>query len=174
MIVDPGRVAAHIELEHAQRIGRRLGDAFEAGIADRTQHMGTPNSPAALTTGAAPSGWKLSSEPTGHSTTGSRSLRPRSSVEASTLLTSRSTRGRNAMSIERHAVSPQRRLGLDAADDVIPGILIEILPRLGDDLVQIEEFIALIGRLQKCGFVQFLIGHFGDTRCWLRGQSRGF
>ena len=57
----------------------------------------TPNSAAALTTGAAPPGWKLSSEPTGQNTTGSRSLRPNTSVETSILLTSRSTRGRNAI-----------------------------------------------------------------------------
>ena len=39
MIVGPGRVAAHIELKHPQRLGRRFGDPFEAGIANRAQHM---------------------------------------------------------------------------------------------------------------------------------------
>ena len=34
IIVDPRFVAAHIELEHAQRIGRGLGHRLEAGIAD--------------------------------------------------------------------------------------------------------------------------------------------
>ena len=40
MIVDPGLVATDIELKHAQRIGRRPGDLFEAGIANRAQHVG--------------------------------------------------------------------------------------------------------------------------------------
>ncbi len=40
VIVGPGGVAAHIELEHAQAVGRGLGDVFEAGVADRAQHMG--------------------------------------------------------------------------------------------------------------------------------------
>ena len=40
MIVDPGRVAAHIELEHPKRVGRCLSHAFEARVADRAQHMG--------------------------------------------------------------------------------------------------------------------------------------
>ena len=40
MVVDPGVVAAHIELEDAQRIGRRLRHLLEPGIADRAQHVG--------------------------------------------------------------------------------------------------------------------------------------
>ena len=53
------------------------------------------------------------------------------------MLTSRSTRGRNAIA------SSARRLRRSvvsvsvAADDVVPVVLVEILPRLGDDLVQV-------------------------------------
>ena len=39
MVVGPSGVAADVELEHAQRIGRRLGNLFEARIADRAEHM---------------------------------------------------------------------------------------------------------------------------------------
>ena len=63
--------------------------------------------------------------------------------------------------IERHAVTPQRRLGLDAADDVVPGVLVEILPRFGDDFVQVEEFVALGSDLQAGSFVEFIGGHEG-------------
>ena len=84
-------------------------------------------------------GVKLSSEPTGASTTGSRSLRPNWLTDASTLLTSRSTRGRNAMRVERHAVAPQRGLGFRPADDVVPVVLVEVLPRLGDELMQVVQ-----------------------------------
>src|SRR6202030_708886 len=41
--------------------------------------------------------------------------------------------------VEPHAVAPQRRLALGAADDVVPGVLVEVLPRLADDLVQVLE-----------------------------------
>ena len=99
----------------------------------------TPNSSAALTTGAAPSGGSSPASRPDTATTGSRSLRPRMSVEASTLLTSRSTRGRNAMEVERQAVAPQRRLGLGAADDIIPVVLVEICRALCDELMQVHE-----------------------------------
>ena len=39
-IVDPGGVAAHVELKDAQRIRRRLCHAFESRIAHRAQHVG--------------------------------------------------------------------------------------------------------------------------------------
>ena len=75
--------------------------------------------------------------------------------------------------IERHAVSSQRRLGLDAADDVVPGVLIEVLPRLGDDLVQVEEFVALVRRFEAGGFVQFLSAHCGGYALLVAGQGCG-
>ena len=42
--------------------------------------------------------------------------------------------------VERQAVAPQRGLAFGAADDVVPIVLVQILSRLGDDLVQVEEF----------------------------------
>jgi hypothetical protein len=39
MGVDPGLIAADVELKHAQRRRRRLRYRFEAGLADRTQHV---------------------------------------------------------------------------------------------------------------------------------------
>ncbi len=43
--------------------------------------------------------------------------------------------------IERHAVAPQRRLGLGAADQVIPDVGVELELRRFDDLVQRYEFV---------------------------------
>src|ERR1051325_7606204 len=123
VVVDPGGVAAYIELEEEQRGGRGLGDLLEAGLAHRAQHMAdaelekvaeaatfsrpgshtelsiwpTPNSPAPRTTSAAASRWKHSSEPTGAKKTGRRILWPSTSTEVSIWLTSRSTRGRKAI-----------------------------------------------------------------------------
>ena len=66
-------------------------------------------------------------------------MRPNWVTEQSTLLTSRSTRGRKRERVERHAIAPQRGFGLDAADDVVPVVLVEVLSRLGDELMQVEE-----------------------------------
>ena len=57
----------------------------------------TPKAPVPRTISAAAPGWKHSSDPTGASITGILSLRPNRSTDASTLLTSVSTRGRNAI-----------------------------------------------------------------------------
>jgi hypothetical protein len=106
MIVDPGFVAAHIELEDAQRIGRRLGDVFEAGIADRTQHVG------AAEFGRRPD-HRLGAERMKAFQRADRTQHDRQPQlaaehfdEGSTLLTSRSTRGRNA--IESSAIRLRR------------------------------------------------------------------
>ncbi len=44
--------------------------------------------------------------------------------------------------VERHAVAAQRGLGLGGADDVVPGILVEVGARLAHELVQVLEFLA--------------------------------
>ena len=43
------------------------------------------------------------------------------------------------MRVERHAVAPQRGLGFRPADDVVPVVLVEVLPRLGDELMQVVQ-----------------------------------
>ena len=146
MVVDPGLVAAHIELKEPQRVGRRRRQVLEPGIADRAQHMRRRRTPRRR---APPR-----RRPADESSPASRPERapPASaacartrSTDASTLLTSRSTRGRNAigssaMRLRRSVVSVSA-----AADDVVPVVLVQVLPRLGDDLVQIEK-VARVGR----------------------------
>ena len=41
--------------------------------------------------------------------------------------------------IEREAVAPHRRLAFRRADDVVPVVLVEVLPRLGDELMQVVQ-----------------------------------
>ena len=174
MVVDPGRIAAHIELEHAQRVGRRLGDPFEAGIADRAQHMGAAEFAGRLDHGCCALGVKTFQR----ADRAQHDRQPQLAAEnfsrdvdlADVPQYARPERDR----VQRHAISSQRGLGLDAADDVVPGVLVEILSRLGDDLVQVEEFITLRCSLQEPGFVEFLSGHCGDTHCWLRGSTTNF
>jgi len=45
--------------------------------------------------------------------------------------------------VERHSIAPQRGFGLGAAHDVVPGILIEVSPRLADDLVKVLELVGV-------------------------------
>src|SRR5262249_18671863 len=40
VVVDPGLVAAHIELEYPHRLRRRFGHLLQARIAHRAQHVG--------------------------------------------------------------------------------------------------------------------------------------
>jgi hypothetical protein len=42
MIVDPGLIAAHVELVEPQRVGRRCCQLLQPGIADRAKHMRGP------------------------------------------------------------------------------------------------------------------------------------
>ena len=87
------------------------------------------------------------------------------------LLTSRNIRGRNAIEFERHAVAPQRRLGFDTADDVVPLVLSEILPRLGDDFMQVQEFQRLRCVAQLGGLVGIVLGHVGIKIALLAGEN---
>ena len=45
MIVDIGIVAECVELEEAQRVGRRVGNSLQARVANRTRHVGDPKFP---------------------------------------------------------------------------------------------------------------------------------
>ena len=44
--------------------------------------------------------------------------------------------------VERHAVAAHGGLGLGGADDVVPGVLVEVGARLADQLVQVLELLA--------------------------------
>src|ERR1700744_4719207 len=55
--------------------------------------------------------------------------------------------------VERHAVAAHGGLGLGGADDVVPGVLVEVGARLADELVQVLE-----------GFAAG--AEFGVARCW--------
>ena len=97
VIVGPGRVAADIELEHAQAVGRGLRDIFEARVANRTQHMGDAEFGCAASRhrrGAAGMEALQRADRRQHHRQPQR--RPSSSTDASTWPTSRSTRGRKA------------------------------------------------------------------------------
>ena len=61
--------------------------------------------------------------------------------------------------VERQAVAAQRGLGLGAADDVVPVVLVEVLPRLGDDLVQGLEIDAGGGEAPVGGLFGILLLH---------------
>ena len=46
--------------------------------------------------------------------------------------------------VERHAVAPQRGLGFRPADDVIPVVLVEVLPRLGDEFMEVVQIAGAV------------------------------
>ncbi len=136
VIVDPGLVAAHIELKEAQRIGRRRRQIFEPGIADRAQHVRGPERVDGAHHRLGAGGVKAleRADRRKHHREPKRAseLAHRGIDLADVAQHPRPERDR----VERHAVAPQRGLGFGAPDDVVPIVLIEVLPRLGDDLMQ--------------------------------------
>ncbi len=159
MIVGPGRVAAHIELEHAQRIGRGLRDRFEAGIANRAEHMRDAEFSRRLDHRLGAAGVKAFQR----ADRAEHDRQPQLVAEhfdrsidlADVAQHARPERDR----VERHAVAPQRRLGLGAADDIIPIVLIEIGAGFGDEFVQIVKFARRGGIGRGSRYVGVLAGH---------------
>jgi hypothetical protein len=94
-IIGPRVVAAHVELEHAQVVGRSRG-LLEAGLAHGGEHLRHAELPEPRAADAAPPSTIDSRPPIGASITGNRTFVPRKVEVLSILLTSRSTRGRNA------------------------------------------------------------------------------
>ncbi len=145
VIVDPGLVAAHVELKEAQRIGRRRGQLLEPGIADRAEHVAGAELPDAAHHRGGARGVKAFQR-------ADRRQHHRQAQLAPELVHRRIDLADVAQHprperdlVERHAVAPQRGLAFDPADDVVPVVLVQVLPGLGDDLVQIEK-VARIGR----------------------------
>ncbi len=61
--------------------------------------------------------------------------------------------------IEGETVAAQRGFGLGGADDVVPVVLVEVLPRLGDDLVQGLEIDGGGGEAPVGGLFGILLLH---------------
>src|SRR5437660_282274 len=74
--------------------------------------------------------------------------------------------------IERHAVAPQGGLRFRTADDVVPIVLVQVLPRLGDELMQVEQVARLGGDVVDRARLGHGIGlgmaflHAGPSRWW--------
>ena len=68
--------------------------------------------------------------------------------------------------VQRHAVAAHGGLGLGGADDVVPGILVEVGARLADEFVQVLEFLGAgaeftggaAGRMRVASFMGLLPG----------------
>jgi len=152
-------VAADVELIDAQRVGRGLGDGFEPGLAHRAEHMGD----AELLRGPCHGGAAALMKDFERADRRQQQRQPQPAPEpldrrvdpAHVAQHARPERER----IQRHAVAPQRGLALGAADDVIPVVLVEILARLLDDLVQRLKFGAH-GRTadRRSGFIGVDVG----------------
>ena len=159
VVVGPSGVATDVELEHAQRVGRRLGNLFEARIAHRAEHVRDA---------------KLGRRP-GHRFGAARIKafqrtnraehdgQPQFAAEhfdrrvdlADVAQHPRAKRN----CIERHAIAPQRRFRLGAADDIVPIVLIEIGARFADDFMQGVKLARRGGIDGGTCFIGILAGH---------------
>ena len=171
MVVHPVGVAAHVKLIEAQRIGRDPGELFEPRIADRAQHM----SDAELPGGAHDRRRARRMEAFERADRREDQRQPHLAAElhgrgidvADVAQDARAERER----LQRHAVAPQRGLGLRSADDVVPVVLVEVLPRLGDDLMQVEKIAHLGRRVVDGRGVEFLVLRHGGRLA--REEGRG-
>src|SRR5947207_8998422 len=100
--------------------------------------MPLPNSAVAAATVAPPPGSKFCKEPTGAHSTGRRNFLPKRLRLQSTFDTSRNTRGRKPSESSASRLR-QRRFALRAADQVVPVVAIEVLPRDLDEFVKVLE-----------------------------------
>ena len=114
IVVHPGIVAAHVELEDARPVAAGRGTLLEAGFVTELTHDRHAEPRGARAAGRGALGVEDSSEPTGASMTGMRRSPAEEAAGASTAETSRSTRGRKAM------LSSARRLRRSVVSVSVP------------------------------------------------------
>ncbi len=136
MIVDERLVAAHIELEYPHRLRRRFGHLLEARIAHGTQHMGDPETVRGPHHGSRGAIVKAFQRAHRRQHNGQPQPAPKRGDGRVDMGDVAQHPRPKAQGIERKTIAAQRGFGLGRADDVIPIVLVEVLPRLGDDLVQ--------------------------------------
>jgi hypothetical protein len=161
MIVDPSVVAAHVELEHAKAVGRRPRDRLEARIADRAEHVGDAELFSRFDHRRGPAGGETLQRADRAEHDRQPQPAPQHLGRGIDLIHVAQYARPQCEAIERHAIAPQRGLGFRAADDVVPIVLIEILPGLGDKLVQVQEFGRRRGVAQRCRFLEAFLVHLG-------------
>jgi hypothetical protein len=139
-IVDEGVVTAHVELEDAQRVGRGFRGFFQPRIAHRAEHMsnskllGTPHH------GCRP--LRMESFETAHGCKhhGKPQPAPEPLDRCVDLAHVAQHPRPEGACVERHAIALECGLGFGRTDNVVPVVLVQVLPGLGDDFVQVEEF----------------------------------
>ena len=141
-ILYEGVAAAHIELKHAQRVRRGLGDFLKARFGHRTQHMG--GAEAAGSARDAGAGIRIE-----HLERADWRQHDRQSQLAAEHLDRSVDFGDIAQYartesdlVQRHAVATHRGFGLGGPDNVVPLILVEVRARLMDELVKVLELFA--------------------------------
>ena len=139
MIVDPGRVAADIELVEPQRRGRGSRQLFEPGLADRAQHVRAPELLDPAHDRFRAGGVKALERADRREHDRQAELPPELAHRCVDLADVAQHARPKGDGVERHAVAPQRGLGFRPADDVVPVVLVEVLPRLGDELMQVVQ-----------------------------------
>ena len=106
--------------------------------------MPLPNLAVAAATVPPPPGSKFSSEPTGAHSTGMRNLRPSTSLGCIDIRHVAQHARPEADRIERQPIARQRRLALRGADQIVPVVAVQVLPRDLDELVQVLKAVVEI------------------------------
>ncbi len=132
-------IAADIELVHAQRIGGGLGGLLQTGLGDRAQHVRRAEGAGR----ARDAGGAIRVEDFQRTDGGEHHRQAHLAAElldrAGDLAhVAQHTRAESDL-VQGHAVAAHRGLGLGGADDVVPGVLVEVGTRLPDEFVQVLE-----------------------------------
>jgi hypothetical protein len=143
VVVDPRVVAAHVELEDAEVVGR-LGHGFEPWIAHRAQHLRDAELRRGLGRRGAAARVEALDRSDGrehHRDADLPAQEGRGAVEARDVPEDAGAEGQR---VERLPVAPERRLRLGAAGQIVPGPRREVLPRGLHDLLQrLKPFLHL-------------------------------
>ena len=125
-----------------QRVGRGLGGLLEARLRHRTQHVGGAERPDAARDARARAGIE-------HLERADRRQHHRQAQFAAEYFDCRVDLGDVAQHarpecnfVERHAVAAHGGLGLGGADDVVPGVLVEVGAGFAHEFMQVLELFA--------------------------------
>ena len=137
MVVDPGGVAAHVKLKDLEAVARGLGGLVEPGMRHRAEDHAVAENPRRLGdrgTAARLEYFERTDRRAQHRD--AQLLAEKRAAAIDIRYVAQDPRPK-ADRVERQTVARQGRLGLGAADQVVPIVAIEVGARLRDELVQV-------------------------------------
>ena len=160
MIVDPGRIAPHIKLEDAEPVGRGLGGLVEPRLRHRGEDHPVAEIPRRRRDGGAAARLEILQGADRRAEHRDAQFATEQSARAIDVGDVAQHARAKADRIEREAIARQRRLGLRAADQIIPIVAVEVLARDLDELMKVLEAL-----------LEIVVGHRRGPRSLRAGNA---